>query len=305
EDARHVEGDVQSYILMLFFFFICRQANLEKEALAAAVPGFLNSCQPYFNQLESAARIPTIQLQEIIRMQLLDFSQQLCDRLEQLVLTYASYDLLCLDETEPHSVSHFFIGQCYMGQLRLSAFLYCKPLPYLAQVDTGLHKRMRWNVDRFTDERQLDRGIKEGKAETVSDTEYYFLCYEDIPPSKSEEDSQGISHCNVVRMWSIGQWVQENPDPNKDNIYDWITCSVPQADYHKLLLLGRDEPSSSTATDFLLQLLLLQHAEGSPAAVSGVAPACGAVGSVSAAQGFWLGGQRRSASVGGLQCNEV
>lgn len=34
--------------------------------------------------------------------QLSDFSQQLCERLEQLVLTFASYHLLCLDETAPN-----------------------------------------------------------------------------------------------------------------------------------------------------------------------------------------------------------
>lgn len=44
-------------------------------------------------------------------MQLLDFSQQLCDRLEQLVVTYASYGLLCLDETEPNRYTdrHIFL----------------------------------------------------------------------------------------------------------------------------------------------------------------------------------------------------
>lgn len=39
-------------------------------------------------------------------MQLLDLSQQLCDRLQQLVITYASYNVLCLDETEPNRYTH-------------------------------------------------------------------------------------------------------------------------------------------------------------------------------------------------------
>jgi hypothetical protein len=34
-------------------------------------------------------------------VQFLDFSQQLCERLEQLVLTYASFDFLSLEETDP------------------------------------------------------------------------------------------------------------------------------------------------------------------------------------------------------------
>lgn len=51
----------------------------------------------------------------------------------------------------------------------------------------------------------------------------YFLCYEDISDTQTEADgdSQGVTHCNVVRMWSIGQWVQVNPDPDKEDIYDW------------------------------------------------------------------------------------
>lgn len=54
-------------------------------------------------------------------------------------------------------------------------FLYCRPTPYLAQVDTGLYKRMRWNVDRLGDEPQTDEDqggeSKEREAETVGDTE--------------------------------------------------------------------------------------------------------------------------------------
>lgn len=33
----------------------CSQGHIDTEALAAAVPNFLFSCQPYFNQLEAAA----------------------------------------------------------------------------------------------------------------------------------------------------------------------------------------------------------------------------------------------------------
>lgn len=35
-----------------------------------------------------------------------------------------------------------------------------------------------------------------------------------------------------------------------------IMCEVPQANYHRLLFLGSDEPSSCSATDYLQQLLL-------------------------------------------------
>ncbi|KAM9363659.1 UPF0575 protein C19orf67 homolog [Symphorus nematophorus] len=267
-----VEGSLQFMQLPLQFLMskaddlqdcpVNGQGDLDREALAAAVLSFLYTCQPYFNHLESTARSPVAQLAPLPfdnYTRLLDFSQQLCDRLEQLVLTYASYNLLCLDETEPNGLSNFGIGQIQVGRLRLSMFRYCRPTPYLSRVDTGLYKRMRWNVDRLRDEQQQTEEEQGGEsedreAETVGDTEYYFLCCEDISSAEADGNSQGVSHGNVVRMWSIGQWEQVNPET--EDIYDWILCEVPQGSYHRLLLLGSDEPSSCRATDLLQQLLL-------------------------------------------------
>ncbi|XP_068448482.1 UPF0575 protein C19orf67 homolog [Clinocottus analis] len=262
QGVRWMERSLRSMELQLQFlmskaddlhdWLVNGQGHLDREALAAAVPSLLYTCQPYFNHLESSSVVSqhTILPYDVYtrRVQLLDFSQQLCDRLEQLVLTYASYNLLCLDETKPNSVSHFCVGQSRLGPLRVTAFRYCKPTAYLARTDTGLYKRMRWNVERLRDERQTDDEIEDG------DTEYYFLCYEDIPNVHTDEDSQGVSHGSVVRMWSIGQWVQVIPAT--DDIYDWILCEVPQANYHRLLYLGSIEPSSCCATDYLQQLLL-------------------------------------------------
>ncbi|XP_070769580.1 LOW QUALITY PROTEIN: UPF0575 protein C19orf67 homolog [Enoplosus armatus] len=279
-EVRGMERSLQFMQLQLHFLMskaddlqdclVNGQGHLESEALAAAVPSFLYTCEPYFNHLESTTRSTVSQLTPLpsdiyTRVNLLDFSQQLCDRLEQLVLTYASYHLLCLDEAEPNSVSHFCIGQSQLGRLKVAVFLYCKPAPYLARVNTGLYKRMRWNVDRLGDE-QTD---EEQGGESEEDTEYYFLCYEDIPNAHAEAggDSQGVSRGDVVRMWTIGQWVQVNPDPDTEDIDDWvpvcfrIMCDVPQANYHRLLFLGSDEPSSCSATDYLQQLLLHQTAE--------------------------------------------
>ncbi|XP_040001486.1 UPF0575 protein C19orf67 homolog isoform X1 [Xiphias gladius] len=283
-EVRRLESSLPSMQLQLQFLMtkaddlhdclVNGQGHLESDALAAAVPSFLFTCQPYFNHLQSTARSTVSQHTPLpfdIYTRLLDFSQQLCDRLEQLVLTFASYGLLCLDETEPNNMSHFCIGQSQLGRLRLTVFRYCKPAPYLARVDTGLYKRMRWNVERLRDGRQQqtdeERGgaREEREAETVGDTEYYFLCYEDISNAHPEAagDSQGVSHGTVGRMWSIGQWVQVNPDPDSEDIYDWIMCKVPRASYHRLLFLGSDEPSSCSATDCLQQLLLShQTSEG-------------------------------------------
>ncbi|AWP05869.1 putative UPF0575 protein C19orf67 -like [Scophthalmus maximus] len=265
-EDRHAERSLQSMRLQLQFLMgkaddlhNCLKndglEHREREALAAAVPSFLYTCQPYFNHLESTARSNVSRNSPLpleVYTELLDFSQQLCDKLEQLMLTYARHSLLCLDETKPDSLSHFCIGQTQLGRLRLTVFRYCKPTPYLAQVNTGLYKRMRWNVERLRDGLQQAGGEQGGGSE---DTEYYFLCYEDIPIASAEafDESQGVSHGNVVRMWSIGQWVQINP--NTEDIYDWIMCEVPQAYYHQLLFLGSDEPSSSGATELLQQLL--------------------------------------------------
>lgn len=89
-----------------------------------------------------------------------------------LSLSNSSHSPVCIP-----SVSHFCVGQSQLDRLRLTAFLYCKPTPYLARVDTGLHKRMRWNVERLRDDEQQQMnkeqgGEKEdGGAGIVSDTE--------------------------------------------------------------------------------------------------------------------------------------
>ncbi|XP_026158980.1 UPF0575 protein C19orf67 homolog [Mastacembelus armatus] len=272
-EGRGIDRSLQSMQLQLQFFMrkaddlhdrlVNGHSNPEREALAAAVRRLLYTCQPYFNHLESTARgsmsqdtPPSFHLSTM----LLDFSQQMCDRLERLISKYASYNLLCLDETDPHSVSHFYIGQRQLGRLRLTMFRYCKPTPYLARVDTGLYKCMRWNVERLHDEQVQTAegrgGNKEEMAERVSNTEYYFLCYEDIPNAQADRGRQGVSPDNMVRMWSIGQWVQVNPDPDTEDLYNWIMCEVPQGNYHRLLSLGSDEPSNRNATDLLLQVLL-------------------------------------------------
>uniref|UniRef100_M3ZW95 Si:ch211-214c7.5 n=1 Tax=Xiphophorus maculatus TaxID=8083 RepID=M3ZW95_XIPMA len=203
------------------------------------VSSLLYSCQPYFNHLESTGR-SAVSL--CAHNPLLSFSQQLCDKLEQLLLTYASHDLISLDEAEPNSISHFCVGQVQLGQMKVITFRYCKPTPYLSRVDTGVYKRMRWNVERPQED-------------------HYFLCYEDIQNTHADPDSESedASNDNVVRMWSIGQWVQVKPERTTDNLYDWILCEVPEASYRRLLFLGRNEPSSCTATDYLQQLLLTCH----------------------------------------------
>nr|XP_020513690.1 UPF0575 protein C19orf67 homolog isoform X2 [Labrus bergylta]XP_020514890.1 UPF0575 protein C19orf67 homolog isoform X2 [Labrus bergylta] len=274
-EVRQLERGLQSMQLQLQFLLgkadylddllINRQCDPESQSPTEEVQRFLFTCQPYFNYVESMARknaSPHTSLPFEIHTRLLDFSQQLCDRLEQLVLTCASYNLICFDDAESNSISHFCIGQSQLGWLRLTVFRYCKLMPYLSRVDTGVYKRMRWNVERLREDVQpLQQDGEEREEEPVDDMEYYFLCCEDVPNSHADADgeSQSASDGDVLRVWSIGQWVQVFPDTNTEDIYDWIMCEVPQGSYLRLLFLGGDEPSSCSATDQLLKLLLSRH----------------------------------------------
>ncbi|XP_072319719.1 UPF0575 protein C19orf67 homolog [Eucyclogobius newberryi] len=213
----------------------------DREACAASVKSFLFTCQPYFNHLESIVRGPLSESNHPSLYTLSDFSQTLCNKLESLILTCASNNLLSLDETDPDSISHFHIGQCGLGPLRVTIFRFCQPTPYLAQVDTGYYKRMRWNVDRL------------GQMET-DNTEFYFLCCEGVNTLPAGA-SHSASHGGIV--WSLGQWVQASPET--DDINDWILCEVPQGAYLKRVILGSEEPSCRVATDQLLQLLTLDQ----------------------------------------------
>ncbi|KAM4751219.1 UPF0575 protein C19orf67 homolog [Anableps anableps] len=267
-----VTGSLQSIQLQLQFFLsrvddlqknlVSGSGHRDREAHIAAVSSLLYTCQPYFNHLESTGR-STVSLCPHKPAEFcskpLGFSQQLCDRLEQLLLTYASYDLISLDEAEPNSISHFCIGQIQLGQLKVTTFRYCKPTPFLSHIDTGVYKRMRWNVERRQEDQQRGEDCEEEEEEEEEiQTDFYFLCYEDIPNTHADPDSESedSSSDNVVRMWSIGQWVQVEPEPTTEDIYDWILCEVPEGSYRRLLFLGRNEPSSCTATDYLQQLLL-------------------------------------------------
>ncbi|XP_061839940.1 UPF0575 protein C19orf67 homolog isoform X2 [Nerophis lumbriciformis] len=159
--------------------FIKNQVRGESRLALTSLQSFIYACQPYFNFLESTARNKLLPF-DIKRVQLLHFSQQLCDTLEHLVFTFASHNLLSLDQTEPENLSHFCVGQTQIGQLRLSTFFYCTPTPYLAEVNTGLFKRMRWNVERGDGARSSER---------EPETEYYFLCCQDIPNPQAESGS--------------------------------------------------------------------------------------------------------------------
>uniref|UniRef100_A0A671NWV4 Si:ch211-214c7.5 n=1 Tax=Sinocyclocheilus anshuiensis TaxID=1608454 RepID=A0A671NWV4_9TELE len=154
-------------------------------------------------------------------------------RLEQLVLLYASFSFFSLKESDPLSISHFYIGQCQIDNMKLSISRYCCPTPFLASASTGLYKRMRWNVEQEIE--------GEGEGQTYDSAEFYFLCCEDVIEAADDKDGEG----RVERIWSIVRWVQTHPDPETEDITD---C---------------EEPSSCTSTDCLLGVLLSQETCGS------------------------------------------
>lgn len=75
------------------------------------------------------------------------------------------------------SVSHFCIGQSQISHLRVTAFRYCRLTPYLAKVNTGLYKRMRWNVERLQEQQDQQTDEEPGgkrqqcAAHTVGETD--------------------------------------------------------------------------------------------------------------------------------------
>ncbi|XP_048104110.1 UPF0575 protein C19orf67 homolog [Alosa alosa] len=241
---------------------IQRRDRLQIEALCRVVPTFLKSCHPFFSYLEHTARscLPhRALLPGYIRTQLLHFSQQLCSRLEELILTYASYNFLTLEETNPLSISHFFIGHCQVNHIKLSIFRYCRP-PAQQLPIAGI-------------EVQDGGGGAGGRERKNNSTEYYFLCYEEVrreedgsgeeeeslsegERGEEEEEGERRERRSEVKMWSIGQWVQTYPNPETDDIYEWIPCGIPRAHYQQLFHLGLTEPSVCSATDCLLGALL-------------------------------------------------
>nr|XP_060483341.1 UPF0575 protein C19orf67 homolog [Panthera onca] len=137
--------DFQSYLLY-------SRDRVQKEQLAKAMPTFLQMCEPYFLYLEAAARsVPPIYgvLQELVRKGLLEISQQLTLRLEQLVLMYASFGFVDLEETDPLSISCFFCGRFSISPSHeVSIFRYCAPAAYTAsRFPRYLYKKMRWNLE--------------------------------------------------------------------------------------------------------------------------------------------------------------
>lgn len=67
------------------------------------------------------------------------------------------------------------------------------------------------------------------------------MCCEDIPITEADDKSQDVPHCSVVRLWSIGQWVQVKPDPESEDIYDWYTDSNFLIQFSVAALLSREK----------------------------------------------------------------
>ncbi|XP_051898040.1 UPF0575 protein C19orf67 homolog [Pristis pectinata] len=233
--------------------------RIHNEEFARAVPIFVKTCQPYFAYLESTARsvhsdrkpLPTY-----IQKRLLQFSQQLASSLEQLVLMYASFGFISLEETDPCSISYFYRGEFRLGQwFRVSIYRYCMPVPYTVAKDPSLlFKKIRWNVD-----------ISEGTAfgdTTEPCTEYYFLCYKEASEvmDNHHAGSKSTTTGKSRRLWSIGHWVQVEPAPGEPDLLCWFLYKQPRGDYELLVTIGFEEPTQIAATDLLVDILMSQRA---------------------------------------------
>lgn len=75
-------------------------------------------------------------------------------------------------------MSHFYIGQCQVDNIKLSIFRYCQPTPFLALTSNGLYKHMRWNVEQ-----------KKG-TETGGEKEKYKSGKEGIQEMEGEQEAE-------------------------------------------------------------------------------------------------------------------
>ncbi|CAM5169602.1 unnamed protein product [Eretmochelys imbricata] len=231
--------DFQTYLLY-------SRDRMQKEQFAKAVPTFLQMCQPYFEYLESTARSYNSglgALQASVRKRLLEISEQLALRLEQLVLMYASFSFVSLEDTDPFNVSCFFCGRFWLSEWRqLSVFRFCISAPYTAaRLPCNLYKKMRWNLDF------LEEGAGAGGRRRAHRTEYYFLCFRDTGRENAVK---------MQKLWSIGRWVPLDPDTeHSSDVLQWVLCPQPTGDFQPLLTIGFEEPSHTLATDLLVQIL--------------------------------------------------
>uniref|UniRef100_A0A8C1QAG5 Si:ch211-214c7.5 n=1 Tax=Cyprinus carpio TaxID=7962 RepID=A0A8C1QAG5_CYPCA len=204
------------------------RCNLEKEHLdifnygfANIVTMFLQTCQLYFTYLGSTARNSN-PFHPPLSTYLLQFSQQLCSRLEQLVLLYASFSFFSLEESDP--------------------------LRYKPIIEANLEINVRIQSED-TESFFYYFLCCEDVFEAADDKDGEGMC----EGEKRETEREST----VERIWSIGRWVQTHPDPETEDFTDF-----PCGQYKQLLCLGREEPSSCNATDCLLGVLLSQGTEG-------------------------------------------
>ncbi|XP_066109420.1 UPF0575 protein C19orf67 homolog [Saccopteryx bilineata] len=246
--------DFQSYLLY-------SRDRVQKEQLAKAMPTFLKICEPYFLYLEAAARNVTPiygALQALVRKGLLEISQQLTLRLEQLVLMYASSGFVDLEETDPLSISCFFCGRFSISPSHeVSIFRYCAPAAYTAsRLPRYLYKKMRWNLETTPEHSSWGHD---------SHVDYYFLCYRDTWEDTGKSPANSCPQ--IQKLWSIGRWVPLGPA--EDDLYSWILCPQPPGDYQQLLTIGFEEPSHMLATDLLVQILTGQAGSARPPSMVG------------------------------------
>ncbi|XP_067828925.1 UPF0575 protein C19orf67 homolog [Heptranchias perlo] len=233
--------------------------RIHNEEFARAVPIFVKTCQPYFAYLESTARSihsDRKPLPEYIQKRLLQFSQQLASSLEQLVLMYASFGFISLEETDPCSICYFYRGEFRLGHwFRVAIFRYCMPVPYTAAKEPKLlFKKIRWNVD-------VTEGASFGDMNEPC-TQYYFLCYKEA--SHVMDNSQPGSKSTTTtaksrRLWSIGRWIQVEPAPGEPDLLCWFLYEQPRGDYELLITIGFEEPTQIAATDLLVDILMGQR----------------------------------------------
>uniref|UniRef100_A0A8C1SP96 Si:ch211-214c7.5 n=1 Tax=Cyprinus carpio TaxID=7962 RepID=A0A8C1SP96_CYPCA len=225
---------------------------LQNYGFANIVTMFLQTCQLYFTYLGSTARNSN-PFHPPLSTYLLQFSQQLCSRLEQLMLLYASFSFFSLEESDPLRYKPII-----EADLEINVRIQSEDTESFFSTKGRFSEHMIGAEGNNYDSVRIRTALTDGII--------YFLCCEDVFEAADDKDGEGMCEgekretereSTVERIWSIGRWVQTHPDPETEDITDF-----PCGQYKQLLCLGREEPSSCNATDYLLGVLLSQGTDG-------------------------------------------
>uniref|UniRef100_A0ACB8EJV7 Uncharacterized protein n=1 Tax=Sphaerodactylus townsendi TaxID=933632 RepID=A0ACB8EJV7_9SAUR len=225
---------------------------MQKEQFAKAMPTFLQMCQPYFHYLESTSRSCTPYLrppQEPVQRRLLTDSDKDKDTISSTVNTTPDFQtsIISCYLKSPCSFLTIRTQQKSESNNNASPNFHCNLLlPSLSTQLLEISQQLACQLE------QLVLMYASFSFVSLEDTDpfSYFLCFRDTGDETTAK---------MQKLWSIGRWVPVDPDSeHSSDVLSWILCRQPKGDYQQLLTIGFEEPSHTSATDLLVQMLNAQ-----------------------------------------------